>query len=169
MERFLLEVFGSKYDQNHQYPNKRFDKMRLNEASLICKAESFYFLAVGLAAHISTRYWGGKNRFVRICPPKFYCSISAIFAAVATSLDFKIYRDRNFFIEIRIRNARIRCPSCRKTENFVLKNNLSINTSDCTICMEPTAVGQRVAAHSGDGEKHPMHAACFDQFIRFAP
>jgi hypothetical protein len=112
---------------------------------------------------------GSKNRFVRICPRKLYYSISAIFAAVATSLDFKIYRDRSLAIESRVRNARIRCPSCRKTENFVFKTNLSINTSDCSICLEPTALGQRVVAHSGDGEKHPMHAACFDQFIRFAP
>ena len=117
--------------------------MRLNEASVLCKFESVTFLLIGLSAHISTRFWGGKNRFVKNCPPKLYFSISTIFAAVATSLDFKIYRDRNFAIENQVRAAHIKCPSCRKTENFVFKNNLGINTSDCSICMEPTAMWDR--------------------------
>jgi hypothetical protein len=31
------------------------------------------------------------------------------------------------------------------------------------ICQEKMDIGQEVAAHSGNGSKHPIHKICFDE------
>ena len=138
--------------------------MDLKFASFICKCQAEGFFWIALSGIASRRFFGAKNRFIQICPPNAYLGVSAIFKSASYSIDsgFVPYLITKFKVRYQIG----KCPSCRKIERFVIRANLDRNSPNCSICLEATNLGQRIAVHHRGGDRHPIHENCFNQLIR---